>query len=159
MIINKRGIRFDYLAINFSCGHLASISASSDFPNAQEPSLQLEAGDVTVPGPVAWSPAGLGASSPRPPDGCSMHSPARRPRWPPARWPPARSPPVASRPVASRLVPPPWPAHRGLLPSGLHARSCPLCPLSPTLLRLRGHNDRSILESGVFPVFFKLIRM
>lgn len=107
-------MRFDYLAINFSCGHLASISASSDFPNAQELSLQLEAGDVTVPGPVAWSPAGLGASSPRPPDGCSMHSPARRPRWPPARWPPARWPPawcpphglptVASYPVASMLV-------------------------------------------------------
>lgn len=115
-------MRFDYLAINFSCGHLASISASSDFPNAQEPSLQLEASDVTVPGPVAWSPAGLGASSPRPPDGCSMHSPARRPRcllpgglppgpprWPPAWWPPAWCPPhglptVASYPVASMLV-------------------------------------------------------
>lgn len=138
-------MRLDYLAINFSFRHLTSISASSDFPNAQEPSLQLEASDVTVPGPVAWSPAGLGASSPCPPDGCSMHSPARRPRC----LPPGGLPPGA----------PPWPAHRGLPPGGLHARSCPLCPLSPTLLRLRGHNDRSILESGVFPVFFKLIRM
>lgn len=98
-------MRFDYLAINFSCGHLASISASSDFPNAQEPSLQLEASDVTVPGPVAWSPAGLGASSPRPPDGCSMHSPARRPRC----LPPGGLPPGGLPPGAPPMACPPWP--------------------------------------------------